>query len=274
MYRHPHLVRLALATLLGALTAGTAMAQSSSFPQYEKTSCPSRFTTSGGKCTANEPGWIGMINPNGKQSCPSGFTRSTNYCTKKVGDDKAAKKGDTGKSAGASHDSSNEPSPESSFGGKPAVKRVTKRDPLDYCPTGYHTSVAVPGDCITPWPDAPEVSVKKGSCPAGTTEEQGQYCTGPTTLALKYMDAAHTRDFNALYVQRTQKGRDTSSANQPAVFAQASDAAKSAQASPTPEGTVAPAEAPATTATPTSDSQDAKAAAKALGSAIKGLFSR
>lgn len=266
--------RLAVMVLVGTLGAGAAMAQSSTFPQYEKSSCPSRFTTSGGKCTATEPGWVGMINPNGKGSCPSGFGRSTNYCTKKVGDDKPGKK-DAGKSASAASENT-APDPEKALGGKPVVKRVAKKSELDYCPTGYHTSHATRGECVTPWADAPNVTVKKGSCPAGTTEEQGQFCTGATTLAPNLMNAAHIADFNALYMARNGKGMDTSDANKPAVWALAEKAAKPAAAAPASAST-AEAPSPAAATEPASTSAiDPAAAAAAIGGVVKslGLFSR
>ena len=150
-----------------------------------------------------------MINPNGKGSCPSGFTRSTNYCTKKVGDDKGAKKGASGQSASASSSVNNAPDPERAIGGKPVLKRLAKRNELDYCPTGYHSSHANRGECVTPWAEAPNVSMRKGACAAGTTEERGQLCTGSTSLALNLMDAAYVADFNTLYMLRKQKGLDT-----------------------------------------------------------------
>ncbi len=150
-----------------------------------------------------------MINPNGKGSCPSGFTRSTNYCTKKVGDDKGAKKGASGQSASASSSVNNAPDPERAIGGKPVLKRLAKRNELDYCPTGYHSSHANRGECVTPWAEAPNVSMRKGACAAGTTEERGQFCTGSTSLALNLMDAAYVADFNTLYMLRKQKGLDT-----------------------------------------------------------------
>lgn len=150
-----------------------------------------------------------MINPNGKGSCPSGFTRSTNYCTKKVGDDKGAKKGASGQSASASSSVNNAPDPERAIGGKPVLKRLAKRNELDYCPTGYHSSHANRGECVTPWAEAPNVSMRKGTCAAGTTEERGRFCTGSTSLALNLMDAAYVADFNTLYMLRKQKGLDT-----------------------------------------------------------------
>ena len=165
-----------------------------------------------------------MINPNGKGSCPSGFTRSTNYCTKKVGDDKGAKKGASGQSASASSSVNNAPDPERAIGGKPVLKRLAKRNELDYCPTGYHSSHANRGECVTPWAEAPNVSMRKGACAAGTTEERGQFCTGSTSLALNLMDAAYVADFNTLYMLRKQKGLDTGDANKPALLALAKSA--------------------------------------------------
>lgn len=273
MSRTPSLARLALAplALLGCLIAGSAAAQSS-FPQYQKYSCPGVFTTSGGMCKTDKPGWEGMINPNGMQSCPSGWTRSTYYCVRHTPVAKASK----AEAAKPSAQPSAPPDPDKTVHGKTVLKRVNKRNELDYCPTGYSTSRARPSECVTAYPEAPDVTAKQGSCPTGTTEEQGQYCSGPTTLSLRQMDGAYTIDFNALYQKRAGRGLDTSDANRPTLFAQADDAAKAAKAEAAP-GSAASAAAkssPQAESSSTSESDAAKAAVKELGKSLKGLFSR
>lgn len=262
---------LVLSTLLGCLVAGAASAQSS-FPQHEKHSCPGVFKTSGGMCKTDKPGWEGMINPNGMQSCPSGWTRSTYYCIRQTPVAKTTKTAATKSSAEPSAPSA-PPDPDKTVHGKPVLKRVTKRDELDYCPTGYSTSRARPTECVTAYAEAPDSRPKQGACPEGTIEEQGQFCSGPTTLSLRQMDGAYIIDFNALYQKRVRRGLDTSDANRPTLFAQADDAAKAAPA--------AGHAASATTSPPSaSDSastggqEAAKTAVKELGKSLKSLFSR
>lgn len=275
MRPYPHLALEPLLfnalVLAACLVAGSALAQTS-FPQHEKHSCPSYFTTSGGMCKANNAEWVGMVNPNGMASCPSGWTRSTYYCIKKVAADKPSKAAGS-KPAGGTVSESNQPTDVNlTVNGKPVVKRVAKRDEVDYCPSGYHTSHVQRSLCVTIWAEAPDVSVKQGACPAGTTEEQGQFCTAASSLSLARMDAAYVTDFNGIYMARKQKGLDTSDANRPVLFAQASDASKAAAA---PATTVTAQAAPGAeeVASPAMG-QDTKAKVKALGGAIKGLFSR
>lgn len=275
MSRRPLLARLALPVLalLGGLIAGPADAQSS-FPQHEKHSCPGVFTTSGGMCKTDKPGWEGMINPNGMQSCPSGWTRSTYYCIRQTPAAKAAK-ADAGKTSAQPAAPSAPPDPDKTVHGKPVLKRVTKRDELDYCPTGYSTSRARPAECVTAYAEAPDSTPKQGSCPPGTTEEQGQFCSGPTTLTLQQMDGAYIIDFNALYQKRAARRLDTSDANRPALFAQADDAAKAAKTAQ-PAAATGDAAQPVAATAPASATQGdaAKAAVKELGKSLKGLFSR
>jgi hypothetical protein len=224
-----------------------------------------------------------MINPNGKSSCPAGWTRSTHYCTKKVEEEKPAKGAPAKTSSAApAGGGTTAQDPDRTSYGKPVLKRVAKRDELDYCPSGYFTSHVRRGECISDQAAAPDVSPKQGSCPAGTTEEQGLYCTGSTAMTVEQLHQAFVSDFNIQYFKRKNLGLDTARENhRPTLYAQASDAAAAAKAAPsaaaTPaDGTTAQAPGGTVAAAPAAASapQDAKAAAKALGAAMKGLFSR
>ncbi len=90
----------------------------------------------------------------------------------------------------------------------PTAKRVAKASPLGWCPTGYYTN----GDnCTTPWEGAPASTRKSGSCPSGTVEEHGAYCTAAITDTsndtLDRLDAAATRDFNVVYTHSLAAGK-------------------------------------------------------------------
>lgn len=263
------------------LMSSTSFAQSS-FPQFEKSSCPSVFTTSGGMCSTNKPGYEGMINPNGKGSCPAGWTRSTHYCTRFTKEDKASKSTAAKSSSTATaSNSTSAQDPDKTHYGKPVVKRINKRDELDYCPTGYFTSNAQRIECISDNAAAPDVVAKQGQCPAGTTEEQGQFCTGSTTLTYEQMHQAFVSDFNAQYFKRKNKGLGTDRANhEPALYVQARAAKEGKPAASTGSvSTTAPAtesgQASATANNTETKNAEVKEAAKAIGtSLIKGIMKK
>ncbi|MFZ6818382.1 hypothetical protein [Undibacterium sp. Ji22W] len=260
------------------LLSNTGAAQSS-FPQFEKSSCPSPFTTSGGKCSTNKPGYEGMINPNGKASCPAGWSRSTNYCTRHTKEEKSDKQ--TAKTSSAASGSSSPLDPDKTHFGKPVVKRINKKDELDFCPSGYFTSSARRIECITDKIEAPDVTAKQGKCPAGTTEEQGQYCTGSTTLTYQQLHQAFLYDFNGQYYKRKNNGLETVRADvEPALYVQARAAAEgkpAASAAATSESASSQASANASASATATESKnpEVKEAAKAIGSSLlKGFLKK
>lgn len=221
-----------------------------------------------------------MINPNGKGSCPSGWTRSTNYCVKHTKEEKSVKSDKSDKiSSKQVSDNPRSSDPDRTHFGKPVVKRINKLNELDFCPTGYFTSNARPIECITHMDDAPNVTTKKGQCPANTTEEQGQFCTGDTKLTYAQMDSAYTFDFNVQYLRRINKGLDTKDLDavdakiKPALYAQAKAAFKASASASASASTDAASDQPS--ANTENKNAEVKEAAKSIGtSLLKGLFKK
>ena len=82
----------------------------------------------------------------------------------------------------------------------PVTASVPKAKEEDFCPTGYFSHRTNLKLCMTHYKDAPKTRLTTGGkCNAGETLERGAYCTGPTTMSAKEMDAAMTADFNELY---------------------------------------------------------------------------
>jgi hypothetical protein len=268
------LVGAALSFGIGCFISSASFAQSS-FPQLGDKMCPFGFQSKNGMCYTNSNDRIGMQKVG---SCPKGWREGPYYCTKEVKKDQAPSGGSGGGSSSAAD-------PDKTHYGKPVVKRITKRDELDFCPTGYFTSNARRGECITDKAEAPNVAAKQGECPAGTTEEQGQYCTGSTSLTAEQMHSFFVMDFNAQYFKRKNAGIETVRANhEPALYVRARDAAKAnpaASAAPAPAvvSTTSPASNQSDTGTnasaPASPSTGVEEAAKAIGATVlKDLFKR
>jgi hypothetical protein len=224
-------------------------------------------------CYTNSNDRIGMQKVG---SCPKGWREGPYYCTKDVKKDQASASGSGGGTSSATD-------PDKTHYGKPVVKRINKRDELDFCPTGYFTSNARRSECITDKVEAPDVTTKQGECPAGTTQEQGQYCTGSTTLTAEQMHSFFVMDFNAQYFKRKNAGLETVRANhEPALYVQAREAAKAntaASSGPAPAvvSTAAPAptQSDAGASTPASSSTGTEEVVKAIGATVlKDLFKR
>ncbi len=104
----------------------------------------------------------------------------------------------------------------------PSFAEVGKLSPLTRCPTGYYTR----GDkCNASWSEAPKTRLKTGTCPTGTLEEWGAFCTDvakdTSDKALDMMDGNLVRDFNVLFVAYQSAGKILDSAQDSAVFAAA-----------------------------------------------------
>lgn len=153
------------------------------FSKVDGKTCPSGATDNGKTCTFKKGDRIGYV---GNGSCAKGYITTGPYCYKKVENEGAS----GGKSSG---------------GGAtyvdPEVKQTPKVAKLTPCPTGYYTRDDV---CSTFWQGAPEVSIKKGACPAGSVEEWGAYCTVAlkdiSDDALDRAGGLAIRDFNVVYL--------------------------------------------------------------------------
>ena len=85
----------------------------------------------------------------------------------------------------------------------PVAAEVTKSNPLSFCPTGFFSDQEN-NRCVTDLNDAPKTVRKTGTCPSGTMEESGGFCTASVTDAsdamIDRLSGRAIRDFNAVYL--------------------------------------------------------------------------
>lgn len=171
---------------------------------------------------------------------------------------------------------------------EPTKGSFPKSGPLQNCPSGYYSNNA--GDqCITHWDDAPAVTAKKGACPAGTVEEWGAWCTAAlkdtSDKTLDQLTGYKFRDFNNVYLAHQLARKPLPSSEVDPELLRQAKAERAAAGSPYKTASerdreaekakqLAQADKPADAPAEDPTTKDVKEAAKAMGTALKGLFGR